>query len=102
MMRDYLKYVVMACILLLLVFGVSFFPPLTSGGNAAGSGVSQAEYEEIENQELAYCENSGYGVDCECFAEISGHILSQQNTRVPFTVYPDRTVLARHQASSEC
>ncbi|WP_299602139.1 hypothetical protein [uncultured Tateyamaria sp.] len=102
MIYIYLRYLAIIGTVVLLLFGISFFPPLTSGGNSAGSGVSQAEYEEITGQELAYCENSAYDVDCECFAEISGHILSQQETKVPFAVYPDRTALARGQASGEC
>ncbi|GGX58679.1 hypothetical protein GCM10007385_29330 [Tateyamaria omphalii] len=102
MVYDYLRYVAVVGILLLLAFGVSLFPPLTSGATSVGSGVSQEEYEETVGQELAYCESNSYDVDCACFAQISGHILSQKESRVPFATYPDRTELARGQASKDC
>lgn len=102
MVYDYLKYVAIVGTLVMLAYGVSLFPPLTSGATSAGSGVSQAEYEATVGQELAYCESHAYDVDCACFAEVSGHILSQKQTRVPFAVYPDRTELARDQASGDC
>ena len=96
------KYLGIICAVGAIVLGVSQLPPLTTGGTQAGHGVSQAEVQKVIAQELAHCEANAGEVDCECFAGVSGYILSNPEARVPSAYYVDRLELARGQASRRC
>lgn len=81
-----------------LGIGSTFTPVISRGGGLAHSET------EIKNavQEYSYCQTSLTDVNCRCFSEISGHILSQDIPDFRGSVALDRSQLARTQASQTC
>ncbi len=86
----------------LIIYGVSFFPALTTSGPPGATAASQARYETVFSGELSYCEGSSQAMDCQCFANISGYIQAEQSTRVSGMAYADKMKLARSQAAGSC
>ncbi|MEH6522551.1 hypothetical protein [Sulfitobacter sp.] len=84
------------------IYGVSLAPPLTTGGNAGMTGISQTKFDETVSQELTYCLEQANEIDCRCFANLSGVILAHNEPRVPGAVYADKQELARGQATGTC
>lgn len=85
-----------------IIYLIFMMPPLTSGGGGPLPGVSQAELEQAVNAEYAYCRASDTNVDCACFAQKSGVILSSNGPRVQGLVYAEKRDLARGQAEDGC
>ncbi|WP_299042869.1 hypothetical protein [uncultured Tateyamaria sp.] len=102
MPNDARIYLVMIAIGASLIFLVSLVPPLTSGNSAVASGVSQAEFDAAVAAEMEHCEALGGGLDCQCYAGISGYVRALEPPRVPFTRSLDQTELARRQAAHSC
>lgn len=84
-----------------IVYGVFSFPALTSGGGG-NTTVSQAEFEAVFNQELTYCLEKPADINCQCFANKSGVILSDRSPRTFGAEYADKQELARSQAELSC
>ncbi len=85
-----------------VVFVVFSMPALTSGGNQGSSGVSQAEFDAVFTQELAYCRAQPDAINCRCFANRSGIILTYKQPKVRGAVYAEKSALARGQAAQGC
>ena len=77
----------------------SLFPPIVS---RSGSTDATAIEVATKAQELDYCKSNLDGVNCTCFAGVSGHILSQDTPNFRGTVAANREDLARGQASQSC
>jgi hypothetical protein len=77
-------------------------PALTEGGQTAMSGVSQADYEAAQEQEMDYCKAATQSLNCACFAHTSGMILAYKSDQIRSSNYADRRDLARAQAKSRC
>lgn len=84
------------------IYGVFLVPPLTTGGNAGLTGISQTKFDETVSQELTYCLEQPNDINCRCFANLSGAILAHNEPRVPGAVYADKQELARGQATGSC
>lgn len=96
---------ILLCIVIvsgLIVYGVSFFPPLTTAGTEDPTSSTPTRFDAVFSQELAHCQKSSYDVNCRCFADISGTILAENNPRVPGVVYANKQELARGQAMGSC
>ena len=74
-------------------------PPLTAPGGALDK---SAEHQATVQEEQDHCEASLDGVNCECFANTSGYIQSQESNEIFGFDYMDREELARNQASRSC
>ncbi len=86
--------------ILLMVLQV---PALTTGGGGGrSSSVNQEEFDRTVGREYAHCRANGKDVDCVCFANTSGRILTGGTPRVPGAHYADQTQLARDQADDRC
>ncbi|MFK7834841.1 MAG: hypothetical protein AB8B60_01360 [Sulfitobacter sp.] len=77
-------------------------PALTSGNGGGSNGVSQEEFDRTVGREYAHCRANDKDVNCACFANTSGRILTGGKPRVPGADYADQTQLARSQASAKC
>ena len=93
---------VAAAVMSVVIYGIFLMPPLTSGGSSIMPGVSQEALDQAVGDERAYCEASGRGVDCACFAGKAGLIRAAEGPRIPGALYPDQKQLARDQAASSC
>ena len=49
-----------------------------------------------------YCQSNLDNVNCQCFGQTAGHILSQEKPQVRGMEYADKTRLARDQAMRSC
>ncbi|WP_223423705.1 hypothetical protein [Tateyamaria pelophila] len=85
-----------------VVYGVFLFPALTSGGSGSSRAVTPEEFEAVFNQELDYCLERPNGLNCQCFANMSGTILADKAPKVFGAVYADKQELARGQAERSC
>ena len=85
-----------------LVYGVFLFPPLTTGGNASVTGLSQTKFDAVISQELTYCRGQPNDINCQCFVKLSAAILAHNEPRVPGAVYVGKRQLARGQAANAC
>lgn len=81
-----------------LAVGSTFTPVISRGGAVAPSAFEMAN----AVQEFSFCQSSLENVNCRCFSEISGHILSQDSPDFRGTVSMDKSQLARTQASQSC
>lgn len=86
----------------LVTAAVFRFPALTTGGSVPGVEVPEAEFQQIVQGEREHCDTNLAGVDCVCFAGVSGLILADQSARVARASYADKTELARGQAKDKC
>jgi len=75
-------------------------PVLTGVTPAAVS--TTAAHRATLDKEYAHCQAHEDGVDCACFSQKSGHILSFETPRVFGYAYGNKTDLARGQASEAC
>lgn len=87
-----------------IVAGASTLPPLTAPGGASATYFDEdpSQTELSEAAELAYCQGNTRGVNCQCFASVSGHIMAIEEKRIRGAYYVDRTMLARSQAKRTC
>jgi hypothetical protein len=102
MPKNYGIYIGMILFGSAILYGVFLFPALTSGGNAKSTNVSQLEFDAVVGQELEYCRTQPDGINCECFANISGNVLVHDTPRVFGVFYADQQDLARGQAANSC
>ena len=102
MPQDYRISLFVILIVALVAYGIFLFPALTSGGNAKSTGVNQARFDAVFNEEMNYCRSQSKDSNCRCFASISGNIMLQNTPRVPGAVYADKRELARGQAARSC
>ena len=86
----------------LIFYGVSFLPPLTSGGSSSPTGLAQERYETVFRNELQYCRNNIDDLNCRCFAQISGMIQADVVHRTPGAVPMNKQALGRMQAEDSC
>lgn len=102
MLRDYRisLYVILGG--LVVIYVVFSFPALTASGNKSSTGVSEAEFERTVRQEMAYCRQQPEDINCQCFANLSGQILTHRTNKVHGATYADRQDLARGQAARAC
>ncbi|MFT6022326.1 MAG: hypothetical protein ACI9PY_000435 [Ascidiaceihabitans sp.] len=85
-----------------VLYAVFSMPALTNGGTSNSLGVSQAEFDTAVTQELAFCQNQPDDINCPCFANLSGTILTDKEPRVRGAIYADKLELARGQAAATC
>ena len=52
--------------------------------------------------ERSFCDNNLSNVDCVCYANKAGHVLSYDGPRLPAASLMDRERLARSQAAAAC
>lgn len=86
-----------------LLAGAFALPALTAGGSSSTMpGVLQSAYEAAHDAEMRYCHTAAQGLDCACFAHVSGLIIAHDSgaRRLPGQI--DQTTLARTQAASRC
>lgn len=84
-----------------VVTGVSAVPPLTEGGLALNSpAAEQATVASAE--ERSFCQANTPGLNCHCFSQVSGHILSADQPQIYGYQYANKSDLARSQASKSC
>ena len=102
MAYDFRILVFMFCGVAAVIYGIFLMPPLTSGGGQGRSGGNQEEFESTVREELAYCQKLPNDINCQCFAQKSGRILSHKEPRVPGATYADKHKLARGQAKRAC
>ncbi|MDJ0820928.1 MAG: hypothetical protein QNJ09_03830 [Paracoccaceae bacterium] len=102
MPQDYRLYLGVILTGGLIVFGVSFFPALTTGGSGSATSSFGPQYEAVFRAELDCCRENADDVNCRCFANISGIIQADTRPRVPGAVYADKQELARWQAAKSC
>lgn len=84
------------------IVGASAMPPLTARGGNSPASTSQEAFERTVTLERSYCRKLGGGTNCECFANKSSVILTNEEPRVPGMIYPERRALARSQAKASC
>ncbi|MFK7877367.1 MAG: hypothetical protein AB8B71_16590 [Paracoccaceae bacterium] len=84
-----------------LLLGVSYVPALTVGYDGSDNSISAIRRAHTIEAH-AYCSATRPDVDCNCFAEKAGQVMSQQTVRVRGAVYADPVDLARVQAGSAC
>ncbi len=53
-------------------------------------------------QEYSYCQTNMNDVNCSCFANVAGYVLSDKSPDFRGTVSMDKVELARYQASQSC
>ncbi|MGP6088013.1 hypothetical protein [Antarctobacter jejuensis] len=83
-----------------LVAGVQAFPPLTEGGLARS--VHPVVASGAAADPAAYCRENLSGVNCACFAQKAGEVLSKPYDPIQGLSYADRWDLARGQAGDSC
>ncbi|MEL6959198.1 MAG: hypothetical protein AAGL89_09645 [Pseudomonadota bacterium] len=81
---------------------VSLVPALDSGGFSPLALIPQDEFDLLVEGEQNHCDAFLEGVNCECFADISGIIQANPSPRVPDAFYADQRDLARWQAQDKC
>ncbi len=84
---------------IVLVFS---FPSLTTRDDASLSDPTGVGLEAAFSQELSFCASQPEDIDCQCFANLSSRILSDNEPRVPGARYADKQDLARGQATNSC
>ena len=97
--RILLYAVLVGASVIALIFS---FPSLTTPDVASISGGTKEELEAVFDQELSFCESQPDNINCQCFANISRVILSDNEPRVPGARYADKQDLARGQAADSC
>ena len=97
--RVLLYAVLVSAFVIALIFS---FPSLTTPDTESISGGIQGELEAVFDQELSFCASQPDNVNCQCFANISRVILSDNEPRVPGARYADKLDLARGQAADSC
>jgi hypothetical protein len=102
MPEGYRIFILATSIVAAVTYGVFQFPPLTSGGNASSTDLSQASFDAIISEELEHCRANPGAINCRCFANISGNIMGHAEPRVAGAVYADKRELARGQAGDSC
>lgn len=85
-----------------VVYCIFLFPALTSGDAGGSAEVSQAEFDAVVSQEMAFCLGQSSDMNCQCFAKMSGTIQVHDEPRVFGAVYADKQELARGQAEHSC
>ena len=98
------EYVIPATVLIgsgSIVAAVFTMPALTQGGGTSYSNGSPAFRKAVE-QELSYCSGAGLDVDCACFAQKSGHIMTHKRIQGGSHSYAHKKDLARGQAVDNC
>lgn len=82
-----------------VIGGISQLPALTEDTSSVEVGSTM---QIVMSQERSFCETYGQGVDCQCFAEKSGQIITNENSRDHRYLYADQRDLARGQALNSC
>ncbi|WP_417208123.1 hypothetical protein [Antarctobacter sp.] len=98
------KWITYAAILgtvALLVAGVSTLPPLTEGG-LPRSGPPPYGAASAPADPEAFCRATLEGVNCACFAQKAGEVMSAPHKPVQGLAYANRWDLARAQAGESC
>lgn len=87
-----------AGVVIVLVIGSTFTPVISRGSGPTASAKAVA----IAKQEYAYCRSNLDDVNCACFADIAGQVLSTDTPEFRGTVAADKFELARSQAMQSC
>jgi len=98
------EYLIPATVLLgggSIVAAIFTLPALTQGGGANYKDGS-TEFRELVQQELSYCSGTLRNVDCVCFAQKSGHIMTHKRIETGTYTFPLKKDLARGQAVGTC
>ena len=86
----------------LTLTGLFALPSLTSGGASGMPGVTEAAFAEAYEGEMHYCLSRAAGVNCTCFARLSGMIVASQSSKPRHHGYFNQQDLAREQAYQKC
>lgn len=86
----------------LVTYVVFLFPALTTSEAPGRTETSQVAFETLVQSERDYCESEVDNVNCRCFGDVSGLILSDTSPRVPRAEYAEKRELARGQAADKC
>ena len=78
------------------------FPALTFGGGSSVPGVTQSAYDAAHTAEMTYCHTARIGVNCVCFARMSGMIVAYSDAQKRHSAFLDQRTLARNQAVQKC
>ena len=78
------------------------FPALTFGGGGTVPGVTEDAFDAAHTAEMTYCQTARIGVNCVCFARMSGMIVAFSSAQNRHPAYLDQQTLARSQAKQKC
>lgn len=102
MQHDYRIAIIVLIVGAAVTYGVFSTPSLMTTSAPSQSNVSQEEFNATVSRELAYCQGNTENINCRCFANKSGAILTETRPRIRNAVYADQTELARGQAANSC
>lgn len=87
-------------VIAILVSGIQLLPPLTEGGLPRS--VPPYGAESAPDDPEAWCRANLPGVNCACFAQKAGEVMSEPHEPIPGMAYANRWELARTQAGDGC
>ena len=102
MQSSYPLAIIISLVVAAAVYGAFSATPLTTVQESSENTVSPEEFERTVSQEYTHCRSRGDGVNCACFANKSGTILTSNAPRMRGMVYADKQDLARMQAERSC